>query len=466
MARTKHLDDRPQYAWWYNRDTAKCIVDGASFGQVPWKYFIKRHEETAAHKSGIHSALRSVNMHLTLSQLKNYFQTTSVGEHCDDFHDLDGLEEEESPEPQHSFPSPEEQESDLSDPGTSDLDWEDRESEEEKDEIEVEERAEEKIETQKKIRSQMPQVDSCYPGFDHPVPITEDGKWEPYPDRLHFFGAMLIFNLRHPMGESLLEFIWAWLKLIGVHMPSIDSIKAAHRIIGQNMGNRIHPYTSLTDHTYHVSDLKAILRMELSKPEISAALNCLPVDTGESCKELYQSHRWKNDPRLQTPCVVVNGIPLYIGEFYQVRSKMLRLRQFLMVKGDLCFKWDRIEPYQSQWWVIQENSQDCSPVALLTTAILLNMFIPGHAPSSLPPDSFVLSGSIAISIAGKATISKRYRDPSDIKDRHILRSNKLAAGKTVKVLHVILQTDDMSGNVSKRWNPHHNWYDVYEFSWF
>ncbi|KAI8996109.1 hypothetical protein BC832DRAFT_520421, partial [Gaertneriomyces semiglobifer] len=229
---------------------------------------------------------------------------------------------------------------------------------------------------------------------------------------------------RHPISESLARILWWWARQLGATLPSYKSVRKEMNQVQQSSGMlKTHQRMTASGDVVFVNDVNNIIQLELANPRVMQHLRTIPEDTADAVAELYQSNRWNNDAAFATPMIRHNRQDFYVGEL----AVCISLQQ----EGD-------------EYWLSatsHEYSIECLEVCTpAPTSVIRGRYVEGE------------NG------AGNVTrVSYRTEQASAFSERAQHLRTK-AQGKRVVMIPLILFCDDVSGNVSKKWNAHYNWY--------
>ena len=270
------------------------------------------------------------------------------------------------------------------------------------------------------------------------------GDWAPYRSKLHYLGAVLLFNVLRPISKERCKQLWRWLKLMDIQMPSVESIVKEQTRIANTLQSTSLQYKSAIGTQYHFANIEGILKMELANPYISNQLRRMPEIHSNGTAEHYHCRRWLEDEDMQAPCVEVGGVLFYTREYYRHHSTGIhfRIMQFATRDGEESFLWTEVVKVQAGQYAI-DLRLPChwSPCTELFNAKRKNPTIT----SILRP-----GGNIDIDNIDQ------YKQTENPYRKH---------GRKVVIIPLLLQADDMAGGRTKKWSAHYSWWVHAQFNW-
>ncbi|KAL5473641.1 hypothetical protein EMCRGX_G028149 [Ephydatia muelleri] len=229
----------------------------------------------------------------------------------------------------------------------------------------------------------------------------------PFPSKIF---ALLFFlvNSPHPVGDRNLTFFWFILKQLGIKTPSLGSVKR-----------------------FKFSDME------------------LP--------ERY----WCNDPRFSSPmATLVNGTSVFVRDcvyFYHsilgtTKGKIVR---FFHKVGCKCFC-----KYAGTYGIHHQSGCDgvFAGIEMLLDCPQFRQMVPESVIYYLDPDSLILYDYIEVPLSSILGITACPQIIVRWASSQFSRMDLQAAGKPIVMLPLILFSDDLSGNKSKKWHKFDAWY--------
>lgn len=266
----------------------------------------------------------------------------------------------------------------------------------------------------------------------------------------HFLASFLTNQPKYPLSDAYIAFLWTWTRHLGVKMPPISSVREKEAKIFRRIVRDPRRRVSILGGVYYTTSLQDIVRNEMSNPRVNELLRAMPEDSGEYLAELYQGQKWKTHPDLRTPMIQHGQRQFFVDEFAKLdNQEIVYVRSFFLKDGIIRMRYNRTEegPLHRTYYIVEQPIWN------------------GPASRLLRPAPMVPHGEEG-SLAARYLIGGITRDggvvgyPLD-RLRLLCAGNPLkqnAGGRPIVRVPLLLFCDDMSGNTSRRYNPHESWY--------
>eukprot|EP00731_Ephydatia_muelleri_P005116 Em0002g1292a len=274
----------------------------------------------------------------------------------------------------------------------------------------------------------------------------------PFPSKLI---ALLFFHLHspRPMGQTNLSFMWATLKGAGVEVPSLSQVKHFQ------LPDFVPPKRVLSpaNTPFYVLSISSIISHCLGSSKLSHLLARYPV-VNNVYTEIFHGKKWSTDSRFASPMAELDtGVDVFVRDCVYFQHPKLGLSKGVIVKF---FQVDSCKEVYCE----------------IDTLVDFNRFaqIVPDTEAYIPEHVNIIFDMIAIPISSVHAICEKPAEVikwdelahSFIRLSHedscnYLKPNHLktkAAGRKVVMLPLILFTDDLSGNKSKKWHKFESWY--------
>lgn len=259
--------------------------------------------------------------------------------------------------------------------------------------------------------------------------------------------SLLANNVRYQFSEGALKFLWRWLAVLGIRMPSWRKVRKEEQEIFGAISCPPQRHRSYKGNIFYVNSVIDILKHELANPHVMSQLRSMAEDTGAMLRELYHAGKWQRSPECQAPMAIVNGRHFFIEEFVTLDDgHHAYVRRFFISAEDTYAEVSDVTLDGDGIYYLDEDTAPIPACRLLSRAQFLpvsDQRIPGHR---------YLGGTRR----GLQRVHHARQKLQQLCDDNHLKDR--AYGRRIINVPIVLFSDDMSGNQSKRWNKHEVWY--------
>ncbi|KAF8997349.1 hypothetical protein BDZ89DRAFT_778528 [Hymenopellis radicata] len=259
-----------------------------------------------------------------------------------------------------------------------------------------------------------------------------DPAYAPYPNQTSMFLDLLDNLPRLRISSAQLRFLLFILRSLGVkNTPSYDAFRKMQKELNDKCGNPTTAHTSTLGNKFYVNDIRQTVSRTISNPELAPHLQFYPEETEDgSVSEVWQARRWQEfDPSDCTPMYSTGLRQFFINEVSQLSDDRLVIAQDWVIRKGKLTAACRIVSLTSEGWRIS-NALDIIPATSFRyTAPELDAILSAHVwadPNAAPPSINPL--------------------------------RELAGGEDLYTVFEPIWSDDVSGNKSKQYNKHMNFY--------
>lgn len=309
--------------------------------------------------------------------------------------------------------------------------------------------------------------------------------WFPFPSAT-FFWLFLLCNMpEHPVSVEFQICIWFILEQLGVpNLPTIASIR--------EFGKRKLPRLKIVEckstdrHVFHIISPSDLVRQEVSKPEIQRKLTFYPVESNAVYKSFCQGEKWRTHPAFQSPMVVVRSEHYFVGDYVYIPMAILpsslpkgEFRLFSLYPGSAYnsethkYSVVRLERFYARGF---DSTSDLmatvSSVILIpnTRGCILDLTTQFNIPISAILSVIDMKSPVLHDDGGTNTLCwnlidvitrgglRGLGDPKEISSLITSPLRAASAGRRVVNVPIVLGTDETSGNRTKKWNHHEQYF--------
>ncbi|KIJ31527.1 hypothetical protein M422DRAFT_61644 [Sphaerobolus stellatus SS14] len=218
-------------------------------------------------------------------------------------------------------------------------------------------------------------------------------------------------------------------------VPSFAALRKTQTCLSKEVGVPTRLHHGNTGTVFFMNDLPTLLAMDYANPQVRPHLHFYPEARAVQISEAWQARKWVKEIEWDklTPMVSVHGKHFYVGEMAETsKGDLVIPLRWVKRDGILCGDSLRVIYYEATGRsVIQENQLVAVPVEELKFNYL-----------------HLQEEDVVIHLAG----SKQWKEamPNPLRE--------IAKGRPMYTSFVKAWGDDVSGNMTKQYNPHLNIY--------
>ncbi|KAI0263371.1 hypothetical protein BC834DRAFT_997123 [Gloeopeniophorella convolvens] len=268
--------------------------------------------------------------------------------------------------------------------------------------------------------------------------FSSNDNWAPYPNKMMYLLDMLDNLPRLRLSDKHLQAFLFVLKECGAeNVPSLDSLRRLQKQLQEDIGPKPRRHVSAEGNIYYVNDIAAQVAEDFTNPLVRPHMVFYPEDTQGKIVETWQAQKWLAEVGLEhlTPMVIHAGQHFYVNELAECRDGTYVL------------------PVR---WIVRESIM-CSDVFKVTRSGDGLFHTDLSCIYSLPVSNLKRSFPEIVSMRGQGFV--QFEAPQNALHMAMPHPTHIRAkGRPFFCVWIKLWGDDVSGNRSKQWNKHWNWY--------
>ncbi|KAH9045528.1 hypothetical protein EDB85DRAFT_1852863, partial [Lactarius pseudohatsudake] len=280
--------------------------------------------------------------------------------------------------------------------------------------------------------------------------------WYPWPDKISCTLDIVMHLPRSPFSIHQLDVMNWLLSANGISgTRSTSSMRRLNKTLHDMCGIRTLPYDGALGNRFYVNSLEDIIAQEMANPRVRPHLRFYPEDTGGQVSEYWHGRHWGQDanPMHVTPMAVIGSQQFWTFEPCVLKTGAIVMpsRWFIRNRVIHAVAWT-LRPYHDvssdhiAGWIVEEYNN----VVVSQSEFLIPFASWGASDmtTSLPDPKRIL-GSLLDPTGGIQEWTRT--NPATGNYWH-----GMAHGARVVCFPIWLYCDDVSGNLSKKWNKHNS----------
>ncbi|KAI0317830.1 hypothetical protein OF83DRAFT_1171639 [Amylostereum chailletii] len=279
------------------------------------------------------------------------------------------------------------------------------------------------------------------PNLQHAMHEAIDEKWAPYPNKTMYLLDILDNLPRLRMSDTQLNAVLFVMRQCGARdVPALATLRRMQDRLRDEIATPTSRHVSSDGNVFHTNPIPGQVAEDLANPLVAPEIVRYPeVCSDGKVSESWQAKKWIEDVGLDelTPMVIHRNQHFYVNELAQLEDGgyVLPIR-WIKRDGVMCGDVFRVSRQQDGRFAIRDYTKTHpQPISNFRYC-----FIDLEA---------MLSPTGGIKFAGEQSCLEENMP-------HKIRVQ--ATGKPFYTIWINLWGDDVSGNRSKQWNKHLNWY--------
>ncbi|KAH9015450.1 hypothetical protein EDB85DRAFT_2156670 [Lactarius pseudohatsudake] len=279
-------------------------------------------------------------------------------------------------------------------------------------------------------------------------------EWYPWPDKISCALDIVMHLPRSSFSIRQLDIMNWLLNANGVSgTRSTASMRRLNKTLHDMCGIRMLPYDGALGNRFYVNSLADIIAQEMANPRVRPHLRFYPEDAGRHVSEYWHARHWVQDanPMHVTPMAVIGSQQFWTFEPCVLKTGAIVMpsRWFIRNRVIHAVAWT-LRSYRSSdhimGWIVEEYNNVVVPQS--DFLVPFASWGASDTTASLPDPKRIL-GSL---LDPTGDIQEWTR--TDPTSGNYWRG--LAHGARVVCFPIWLYCDDVSGNLSKKWNKHNS----------
>ncbi|KAJ3177531.1 hypothetical protein HDU85_005809 [Gaertneriomyces sp. JEL0708] len=251
--------------------------------------------------------------------------------------------------------------------------------------------------------------------------------WYPYGSKEMFIGCLITVMTKGKLSRSLRQFIFASMREFHIDMPSMWAINQKLSQVADELGRLLKMHRLEDGRLFYRLDIIQLIQREMANPLVAPHLRCFPDDALVKHSEItddtnFTGTFWVNDT------IIADDLKFY------------RIVRFAHRGGDILFA------YLHRVYLAATDNDDLPPIFDMRETVCrpVNSLLKHlHVDTTRGVKIRTLTGNQFVGADHPSLHGERQRN---------------ADGKPIKIVPLLLQADDQSGNTSKRYNPHESYF--------
>ncbi|KAI9438663.1 hypothetical protein H4582DRAFT_2076295 [Lactarius indigo] len=278
--------------------------------------------------------------------------------------------------------------------------------------------------------------------------------WYPWPDKISCTIDIVMHLPRSSFSIRQLDVMNWLLNANGISgTRSTVSMRCLNKTLHDMCGIQTLPYDGALGNRFYVNSLADIIAQEMANPRVRPHLRFYPEDAGRHVSEYWHARHWHQDanPMQLTPMAMIASQQFWVFEPCVLKNGAIVMPSRWFIRDCVihAVAWT-LRPYRSSdhitGWIVEEYNN-----VVVSQSDFLIPFVSWGASdmTATLPDPKIIFGSL-LDPTGDIQEWTRTNPTSGNYWRG------LARGAHVVCFPIWLYCDDVSGNLSKKWNKHNS----------